>query len=184
MLLLTGSLSACDNGVKRAMGLKKHTPDEFMVLSRPPLTVPPDFGLPPPEDSDVRPQSQVRDEAKKVLFNDSQAAGAAKPAPRKDLSRGEAGLLDAAGTADADPNVRAELNAETQAAQTPPPEEQGWFDSLVSPLRPKKKDPLVDIDKEEDRLGKNKEEGKAPNEGDVPVVDKKNKGIINEMLGL
>jgi hypothetical protein len=180
----TLALSACSSGAKRALGLKKHTPDEFMVISRPPLAVPPDFGLPPPDEAAVRSQSQVRDEAKKVLFSDETGtkASSSSASDKGRLSKGEKGLLGAAGTEQKNENIRSILNAETQAEQIQV-EDKSLLDKVIDPLTPAKKDPMVDIDKEEDRLTKNKEEGKSPAEGDVPIAEKKNKGVINELLG-
>lgn len=177
----TLAVSACESGsVQRTLGLKKHTPDEFMVMSRPPLAVPPDFNLQPPSETDIRSQSQVRDEAKKVLFSGAKAENKASG----NISTGERSLLNQAGTHDGNPSIRTVLDSEYSAAHEVPAEEKGMLEKLVAPLTPEKKDPLVDIDKEEERLTKNKEEGKPVTEGDVPVNDGKSKGMVNELLGL
>ena len=42
------ALAACGGDVKETLGLNKEAPDEFVVVSRPPLVVPPDFDLQPP----------------------------------------------------------------------------------------------------------------------------------------
>ena len=58
-LLVAGSLmlalAAC-GGFREQLGLTKQSPDEFRVVSRAPLTVPPDFSLRPPEPGAPRPQ--------------------------------------------------------------------------------------------------------------------------------
>ncbi len=41
------ALSAC-SGVKKQLGLTKQSPDEFKVVARAPLSLPPDFSLRPP----------------------------------------------------------------------------------------------------------------------------------------
>lgn len=43
-------LSACGNNMKTKMGLVKQSPDEYMVISRAPLTLPPDYDLKPVSD--------------------------------------------------------------------------------------------------------------------------------------
>jgi hypothetical protein len=40
-------LTGCD-GVRNALGMERHIPDETKVVSRPPLTLPPEFDLRPP----------------------------------------------------------------------------------------------------------------------------------------
>jgi hypothetical protein len=175
------TISACEGGsVKRTLGLKKHTPDEFMVMSRPPLAVPPDFSLQPPSETDIRSQSQVRDEAKKVLFSGAKTESKSSA----NVSKGERSLLNQAGAGESTSNIRTILDSEYREAYDAPVEEKGMLEKLVEPLTPEKKDPLVDIDKEEERLTKNKEEGKPVNEGDVPVKDSKTKGVVNELFGL
>ncbi len=42
LCLAAGVLSAC-GGVKDKLGLAKQSPDEFMVMSRAPLSLPPDY---------------------------------------------------------------------------------------------------------------------------------------------
>jgi Protein of unknown function (DUF3035) len=56
---LTGTLalSGC-TGFKQAVGLEPTMPDEFAVESNPPLTIPPDFDLRPPEPGAPRPQEE------------------------------------------------------------------------------------------------------------------------------
>ena len=44
LVLLSGSLSAC-SGVKKKLGLENSAPDEFLVTSRAPLSLPPEYDL-------------------------------------------------------------------------------------------------------------------------------------------
>ncbi|KJS38300.1 MAG: hypothetical protein VR70_10355, partial [Rhodospirillaceae bacterium BRH_c57] len=46
---LAATLSGCGGGVKETLGLNRQAPDEFQVVSRPPLAIPPEFKLRPPE---------------------------------------------------------------------------------------------------------------------------------------
>lgn len=43
---VAGMLSACSN-MKKSLGIESSAPDEFMVTTRAPLTLPPDFDLRP-----------------------------------------------------------------------------------------------------------------------------------------
>lgn len=53
----TLALSGC-TGFKQAVGLEPTMPNEFAVESSPPLTIPPDFDLRPPEPGAPRPQEE------------------------------------------------------------------------------------------------------------------------------
>ena len=46
-LLATGTLSGC-GGLKDALGANKYPPDEFAVVSKRALVIPPDYNLRPP----------------------------------------------------------------------------------------------------------------------------------------
>lgn len=46
-LMLTVALSACSNVTKEKLGLNKKAPNEFMVTTRPPLSLPPEYDLRP-----------------------------------------------------------------------------------------------------------------------------------------
>src|SRR5690606_33831923 len=48
LLLLPLAVSGCDSA-REAMGLNKKSPDEFAVVTRAPLVLPPEFGLRPPQ---------------------------------------------------------------------------------------------------------------------------------------
>ncbi|HEY7598344.1 MAG TPA: DUF3035 domain-containing protein, partial [Candidatus Limnocylindrales bacterium] len=49
-------LAACGRGsVQGALGMGKRSPDEFSVVSRAPLILPPDYGLRPPGEGESRP---------------------------------------------------------------------------------------------------------------------------------
>ena len=99
-IILTGlgalALAACAGG--------KSAPDEFMISTTAPLTVPPDYALRPPKPGETRPQEKsTSDRAREVMLGD---ASAAPP------SRGELALIQAAGALETDSNIRAILGAE------------------------------------------------------------------------
>ena len=49
ILALTAMLGAC-SGMKKTLGIEKEAPDEFMVMSRAPLSLPPEYNLRPVTD--------------------------------------------------------------------------------------------------------------------------------------
>ncbi len=62
------ALSGC-SGLSKALGLSKRPPDEFDVLAKAPLAVPPDFNLrPPAEDELALKEKNPRQMAFQALF--------------------------------------------------------------------------------------------------------------------
>ena len=55
VLAAATGLSGCES-TRQALGMTKVTPDEFRVVSKAPLVVPPDFALRPPAPGEPRPQ--------------------------------------------------------------------------------------------------------------------------------
>jgi hypothetical protein len=89
-----------------AIGKEKVVPDEFAVVSRAPLAIPPDYSLRPPRAGAARPQEQAPvDQARQTVFRagDQQASLPAAEAAR---SAGETSLLQEAGAGTAPPNIR------------------------------------------------------------------------------
>ncbi len=94
-------LTACGGGgsVGDALGLGRRAPDEFQVVQRAPLTVPPNFGLRPPEPGAPRPQEGTPAQRAQVALTGA-------PLPDADLTPGQSALLASAGSAQADPDIR------------------------------------------------------------------------------
>ena len=96
-LLAAARLAGCDTASK-AFGLAKVTPDEFRVVTKAPLTLPPDYSLRPPAPGEPRPQElQPESAARQALVG--QRAGDVR-------SDGERIFVSKAGADHADPLVR------------------------------------------------------------------------------
>ncbi len=68
VLALCSALPACQDA-RRAVGYEKSAPDEFQIIQRAPLSMPPDFTLRPPAPGMVRPQEGTpSDQAKSALL--------------------------------------------------------------------------------------------------------------------
>jgi hypothetical protein len=90
-------LSACAS-TKEALGITKVTPDEFRVVSKAPLVVPPEFALRPPSPGEPRPQElQPESQARNALLGAREA---------ENRSEGEKLLATRAGGDKADPLIR------------------------------------------------------------------------------
>jgi hypothetical protein len=90
-------LSGCASAGK-ALGMGKVTPDEFRVVTKAPLTVPPDYSLRPPAPGEPRPQELQPESAARTALLGARAA--------QTRSDGEKLLVARAGGDKADPLVR------------------------------------------------------------------------------
>jgi hypothetical protein len=91
------ALAGCGS-TRQALGMAKTTPDEFRVVTKAPLVVPPEYALRPPAPGEPRPQElQPESAARAALLGERLAA---------DRTPGEAALVNAAGAARADPLAR------------------------------------------------------------------------------
>ncbi len=109
LLLVAIALTAC-SGVRDQLGLNRQAPDEFTVVRKAPLSLPPNFNLrPPTPGSPAADRSTPSTElARRALTGDR-----AGPQPDAQQSAGEQALLRRAGTSRAEPDIREVLLAET-----------------------------------------------------------------------
>ena len=108
-------LGGCSE-TRSMLGLTKQAPDEFAVYSRAPLSLPPDYGLRPPEPGSNRPQRVLpRDNARQALSTPQKRQGdnADRASEIPGSTPGIAALLKEAGAIDTNPDIRAEINRET-----------------------------------------------------------------------
>lgn len=92
-------LGASGCGVlQRSVGAAKVTPDEFRIVTKAPLVVPPEFALRPPAPGEPRPQELAPESAARTAL-----LGRAQAANR---TQGEQLLVAKAGAAQADPLIR------------------------------------------------------------------------------
>ncbi len=95
------ALSGCTSGMRQAMGMQKNSPDEFAVVRRAPLVLPPEYSLRPPRPGEARPQElQPTQEAQAALLAEAQ------------VTEGERLFLSEAGALYADASIRSLIDAE------------------------------------------------------------------------
>lgn len=173
LFLVCICLAACGGNVRGNLGLKKEAPDEFMVISNPPLSVPPDFSLRPPQAKNAaKPGRDVSKKARTTLFK----SDAEKPADDVDTV-GESTLLEKTG--EADPNIREILHQENTVVEEKK-QEKGFFDRLFGDDEKVVEDKVVDPSSEKERILKNQKEGKPVTEGDVPEYEEE--GFLQRLL--
>ena len=94
-------LAACGDDASEAFGYGKSAPDEFTVISRPPLILPPDYNLRPPGSGTARAAIPKPNEVAKILV-----LGRDIGTPQKNTPGEEILLENAAATQPAGDSIR------------------------------------------------------------------------------
>jgi hypothetical protein len=178
---LIAGLTGCDNP-KRALGLEKQAPDEFAVVTRAPLSLPPDFNLRPPRPGAARPQEgTTRDQARQVITGSPLGSGGGPES--RDLpataSEGERALLTRAGTDEAIPGIRQVVDEETSALAE---ETRGFADVLLFWRNTPSYGTELDAAAESRRLRENRALGRPPTTGASPSIQRREQGILEGLF--
>jgi hypothetical protein len=166
VLVAVAALSACSS-VKKELGVGRNSPDEFAVVKRAPLTLPPEYALRPPANPGEAPapQADTTLQAKAALL------GADKATTQKGAA--DSAFMNKAGVTAATPDIRRVIDQEngyiSLQNRTVADKLIFWNDEVPERIPSSVVDPAA----EAARIQKNKEEGKPVNEGKVPVIEKK-----------
>lgn len=159
-LVLLGAIAAgmagCDT-IRDAAGQTKDSPDEFAVVTKAPLVIPPDFNLRPPA-AGAAPTNQIAptQAAQAALFTaDPATVAASLPAT---MSTGERYLLVKAGVQNADPTIRQEIASDTAATRAA---DDSFTNSLLFGSSTPTPGTAVDADAEARRIDAEKAAGTA-----------------------
>ena len=165
------ALGACDT-LKDELGMSKQSPDEFRVVARAPLSLPPDYNLlATPNPGQPRPQEGTpTDQARTAVFG-TQPQGQALSSG----SSGETALLTAAGAQNADPQIRQVVDQETQQINA---ESDYFLDALIFWRAPVEPGVLVDPNKESQRIKENQALGRPITEGATPTIERPEQGLF------
>jgi len=169
--------SGCSK-IRESVGLTKNPPDEFRVVSRAPLTIPPEFELRPPRPGAPRPQTGTpRDQAERTIFRKDDAQEPAEPAyaGNPGMSRGEQALLAAAGADQVPEDIRQLVDRETRRLRA---ESRGLVDTLVFWQEPRDTAEVVNAQAEAKRLQENAALGKDATEGSTPTIERRERGLL------
>jgi hypothetical protein len=141
-------LSGCDS-IRSAAGMGKAAPDEFAVVTKAPLIMPPDYNLRPPRPG-AAPLNQTlpTQAAQASLFSNDPAAVASTITGR--YSEGEKLLLAHAGAASTNPAIRQQIAADNANLEASDP---GFTDRLLFGTTTDKNGHPVNADAEAVRLG-------------------------------
>ncbi len=182
-------LSGCSDKSGNILGFEKSTPDEFAVVKRAPLTLPPNFGLRPPKPGAARPQAvSARSEAKQSLIGSQVKTQKTRRNVRAEQQRrigtrsgSEVALLKRTGAIDVDPEIRQVINREAAGAARE--EDTSFVDTLLFWQDKEKKAPdnfdtVVDAKAESRRIRENEVLGKPMTEGVTPTIKRKEAGLL------
>lgn len=180
------ALTACGQmeGIKKQLGMTKQAPDEFRVVSRAPLSLPPEFTLRPPAPGAVRPQEgSATDRARQAIFRIDQ------PESKSDVfdrtfqvdgrSLGEVSLLKAAGADKIDPDIRLVVNRETNQINAG---SDGFVEALIFWRDKEMPGTIIDASAEARRLRENAALGKNVTSGETPTIERRQKGLFEGLF--
>jgi hypothetical protein len=176
-LVAAAALSGCTD-TRRALGLEKSTPDEFNVVSRAPLSLPPDYRLRPPQPGATRPQEgTVQQQAKQSIFRAGETGESRQQAsiPQGNRSEAEMALLRQAGAGREDPNIRQTVNAEATRQLDA---DRSFVDTLLFWRATPQPGTVIDAQKENQRLRENLALGRPSTEGETPIIQRKKKALL------
>lgn len=166
-VLLAGFLFVvgCTNA-REELGLKRDAPDEFAVVKRAPLELPPNYDLRPPRPGAARPQEQATSlQAQSAVYGRDPVAGNSLPG---NASAADRAFLEMAGVLTLDPQIRAKLDREQSYVSD---ENTTVMQKLgISEQEPGGAAEIVNAPAEAERLKKNQKEGKPVTDGQTPTI--------------
>jgi hypothetical protein len=174
------ALAACGD-TARTLGLTREAPDEFQVVTRAPLSLPPSMGdLPVPRPGAQRPQElSARERGESTL-----APAAVLGEGRRDRPTGaEAALVaqagQASGIASTSGNVRRQVDEESLRLDRP---QRNVVDRLMFWQDPPPPGTVVDPTRESQRLRENSALGRSPEDGETPIIQRRQRGLLEGLF--
>ena len=127
-LLAMVILSACTEGMRESFGYGKQAPDEFLVLTKSPLVIPPDYALRPPSSSADKSTSPSSAARAALLGQKPPELGPVDA----DVSDGEKELLKQSGASSQQDTIRQRINSEVRNVV---PQNRALVERLAAPPR-------------------------------------------------
>ncbi|MBM3555773.1 MAG: DUF3035 domain-containing protein [Alphaproteobacteria bacterium] len=173
LLAVGAALSACSSA-KETLGINRRAPDEFAVVTKAPLVIPPDFGLRPPEPGAPRLQEiDARQLASAAITGRPAQPGRVQVAG---LSGSETALLRRAGAENADSSIRAIIREET----TQLAEKENSFTERLLFWVDKSREETVDAQREAQRLREAQAAGQSPVATETPIRQRRIRGLLDK----
>ena len=157
MLILV--LNACSS-VRESAGVTRKTIDEFQVVENPPLVIPPDFTLSPPDQLEEKNIDNIESElAEEILFGlvDKSINVQSQPSTMNQI-------ISELGDLEVSSSIREEFDKEfAQELQTSEILQDNWENEIQ----------ILDAIKESERIRNKKFESESIAEGEIPTETKK-----------
>lgn len=154
--------------VSRATGSSKARPDEFRVLTKAPLEIPPEYNLIPPRPGEQRPQDLAASQAARIALLGGDGSAAATLGEQVLVAKTRGDLTDN--------SIRAQLDAETNRQVT---KSTNFTDRVLFWRNGDtyiEEGTMLDADAEAERLRREQSAETATGGGSV-VIRKKRRGI-------
>ncbi len=158
------ALSACSSSLSETLGYGKEAPDEFAIVTKAPLVIPPDYSLRPPRPGAPSPRETAPSTLAQSALLGAGSVGQTTSSP----SAGELALLSNAGALNADPAVRDLIDDETRALKQ---KDERFLDEVLFWQKPSEPNRIVNATGEAQRLRENEALGRPVTEGDTPEFD-------------
>ena len=174
-------LAACGGDTARTLGLTRDAPDEFQVVTRAPLSIPPSIGdLPPPRPGAQRPQEMsARERGETTLAPATITGGGRQDRP----SGAEAALVAqasrASGSQASTNNIRRQVDEESLRLDRP---QQTVVERLMFWQDTPRPGTVLDPQREAQRLRENSALGRSPEAGDTPIIQRRQRGLLDGLL--
>jgi hypothetical protein len=162
LLLVAGlGLSGCSK-MRDELGLSRHSPDEFTVVKRAPLTLPPDYNLRPPADGSAigAGRKSASADARTAIFGGDERN-------TQDQNSGNEVFLSKIGAQESDSSIRTVLDRENGYVAL---DNRSTIEKILR-REPDSSNSVVDAKAEAARLQKNAATDRPLTEGETPVAD-------------
>lgn len=167
LMLAAGAVVAGCGDIRDAAGVRKTAPDEFAVVRRAPLSVPPSYDLRPPRPGErAVPQIDPRTQSQVAVFGVADQGLARATAG----SAGEETLLRTLKIDTVDPSIRQKVDRESAVLAL---DERNFIERLMFWRDPPPPGTAVDAPAERARLQENDALGRPPTEGGTPSIERK-----------
>ena len=165
-LPISALLVGCSvDSVRETMGMGKRSPDEYLIVERAPLSVPPSYELRPPSASDLEAQyASLRKRAQDILIGS--ANGGEKP-----MSESELAFLSDAGALNSGSEIRHIIDTERGVRFV---DDDRFVDELMFWTDKEGTEFIVDPVAEAERLRRNALSGMPVTYGASPTIERKN----------
>ena len=161
IILFQFSLSSCSK-VRESAGVTRKSLDEFSVVENPPLVIPPDFNLMPPEQLEEKKLNNVEKElAKEILYGLENSENSNLEA-QSTMNQ----ILDATEANETDTNIRKEIDEQFANEKN---------SETIFSLEWETENEVLDAIKESERIRNQLMKGESLSDGEVPTKIKKTK---------